>query len=1251
MKQKRAISIVLSMLVLLIPMQISQAGWDSIPAHVPVGTSSELVDIELTGFKGSRIEYVDIPLEEPIEPGKYDYVMSVDMKNMWASERAVYVKPVAYDESATFTVNGQACDFNVPYRLELGSVPYNGTPVEIPCVIEVTSGDGSNKSTYTLKFVNQDLYDRVKVAVIEETIENGKYISGVYQFTSIDGFTSAEDCAIFIGRDRAILFDALNGGGNGSRRGGDLKNIVYGILTEKFGVADPDNFPIDVAITHNNPDHIGLINSSTALQYRFDERGPGNGTIYWMIGSGTALSDSWHTNPNTDVKMAVPGDVITGPDFGNGPLEFEVITVRTHEVGHLLYLYDNDAGGGQCRHSYLMPGDAIGSGSYVFNHNNSNCIMPLFNRDMEKLWDRVKGLSDLHILSGHKWQERTLGSAETGKQYVEDMYVASSIVLDDPFAGEFATTSASSYYRQLSYGTAGLWYNDAAAYDYRDGQLTRDKVTPAHLLNLYLLDEIPIRNRVASYTALSTAQTYTAANANPLFLFAEAFGENASIAVSLNGANVPLGFDGERGDRGYRLDILASDDPALAAANGINVAKIDVGDAASGASMTYSIYIRTINNNTLYPLPNISAEAYSFSSRPATNISGQATLNEVYISSFKGGRLEPYLIPLDTPIVPTGEAFNIDMLRVRDLSATVDWSDRTSNAVYILAEPTDPSIASYTINGAACRYPVPYKAELAAGANIFTIIVGSGASATSYTLTINAAPLWDKYAKDEIEPGVWRIQDADGFVTNEDMYLFVGEDKAMLFDTGMGEGDLRACVDGIVGDPNLPVEVVLTHAHGDHIGKLDQFAGCKVYWPRNEALPASLDADGFVYVDDGDIITGPKFGGGAIAFECVEVPGHTDGSMCYLYDNKAQRALESSYLVSGDAVGSGSYVFMFGATKPTLAAYLDGLRKLEAKIAPFADGFYDPAQKVRYKDVDGLRFLSGHSWQETTNKRAMYSVMWNAPLPLRRLAGIQMVRDMRIATEKAVSGEWRGRLFTRNAGGVVEELRQLAYREAGLWYNGWLVVPIATAGITAPEALDTDFGKPLNYGVTLANVSGTNRIEITAKFDCAKLDYAGSSINIPASLGAQFYEGPSYDAATGIYKATIRLLQQGALFAASDPTEILSINFVTKGNVPNGDSITGGLISARVSEILSPVEAADVNAWLDPPDATTSISNHWRFDINGDGRIDVLDIDLVIYNYYLARAGDANWGQAMRFDANGDGIIDLADILIICSYF
>jgi glyoxylase-like metal-dependent hydrolase (beta-lactamase superfamily II) len=53
-------------------------------------------------------------------------------------------------------------------------------------------------------------------------------------------------------------------------------------------------------------------------------------------------------------------------------------------------------------------------------------------------------------------------------------------------------------------------------------------------------------------------------------------------------------------------------------------------------------------------------------------------------------------------------------------------------------------------------------------------------------------------------------------------YLITGANRALLLDTGMGVGDLRSVVARLT---DLPVTVVLSHAHWDHIGSTHQFIG------------------------------------------------------------------------------------------------------------------------------------------------------------------------------------------------------------------------------------------------------------------------------------------------------------------------------------------------------------------------------------------------------------------------------------------
>ncbi|MBQ7795079.1 MAG: MBL fold metallo-hydrolase [Lachnospiraceae bacterium] len=68
----------------------------------------------------------------------------------------------------------------------------------------------------------------------------------------------------------------------------------------------------------------------------------------------------------------------------------------------------------------------------------------------------------------------------------------------------------------------------------------------------------------------------------------------------------------------------------------------------------------------------------------------------------------------------------------------------------------------------------------------------------------------------EIQDGIYEIDEFDC----DNIFVIVGDDKALVVDTGCGIGDLRDTIKRIT---DKPYEVVLTHAHPDHIGGADLF--------------------------------------------------------------------------------------------------------------------------------------------------------------------------------------------------------------------------------------------------------------------------------------------------------------------------------------------------------------------------------------------------------------------------------------------
>ena len=135
-------------------------------------------------------------------------------------------------------------------------------------------------------------------------------------------------------------------------------------------------------------------------------------------------------------------------------------------------------------------------------------------------------------------------------------------------------------------------------------------------------------------------------------------------------------------------------------------------------------------------------------------------------------------------------------------------------------------------------------------------------------------------------------------------YLIEGEEKAVLWDNGYGNGNIRALVQKLT---DLPVMAVNSHNHLDHNGCNPLFDEVwigehedgldKPAFPADERIPGGVDEavkNGGPYIwrllKDGDVI---DLGGRTLTI--IEVPGHTRGSITAL-DSK------TGWLISGDAV-------------------------------------------------------------------------------------------------------------------------------------------------------------------------------------------------------------------------------------------------------------------------------------------------------------------------------------------------------------
>ncbi|MCY9414827.1 MBL fold metallo-hydrolase, partial [Bacillus haynesii] len=59
-----------------------------------------------------------------------------------------------------------------------------------------------------------------------------------------------------------------------------------------------------------------------------------------------------------------------------------------------------------------------------------------------------------------------------------------------------------------------------------------------------------------------------------------------------------------------------------------------------------------------------------------------------------------------------------------------------------------------------------------------------------------------------------------GHWENVHSYLLIGVKEAVLIDTGLGIGSMKTVTDGLT---DLPVSVITTHVHWDHIGSHGEY--------------------------------------------------------------------------------------------------------------------------------------------------------------------------------------------------------------------------------------------------------------------------------------------------------------------------------------------------------------------------------------------------------------------------------------------
>lgn len=144
-----------------------------------------------------------------------------------------------------------------------------------------------------------------------------------------------------------------------------------------------------------------------------------------------------------------------------------------------------------------------------------------------------------------------------------------------------------------------------------------------------------------------------------------------------------------------------------------------------------------------------------------------------------------------------------------------------------------------------------------------------------------------------MEDGLYKLGKNIVFSTGEgNITLVISKGKAAMIDTGYSEADANN-IKNYINKNKLKLEnIIITHAHSDHMGNLKSFKaeGVKIYTPSD--------------VEDGDTIT---IGSEILKF--LDTPGHMNGN-----SHMSVKLVKEHILISGDVVITNSVPALGGST-------------------------------------------------------------------------------------------------------------------------------------------------------------------------------------------------------------------------------------------------------------------------------------------------------------------------------------------------
>lgn len=204
-------------------------------------------------------------------------------------------------------------------------------------------------------------------------------------------------------------------------------------------------------------------------------------------------------------------------------------------------------------------------------------------------------------------------------------------------------------------------------------------------------------------------------------------------------------------------------------------------------------------------------------------------------------------------------------------------------------------------------------------------------------------------------------------------YLLIGNNSACLIDTGLGIGNIKKEVEKLT---DLPVKVINTHAHWDHIGGNKSFGEVYIHKEDSDWLtsgfPVPLESIKKALIKEVDPIIFPKafdienysiYQGhpvvlkdmetielGERTVQIIHTPGHSPGHIC-IYEK------ERGYLFSGDLIYKGILYAFYPSTDPK--SFFSSVLKISQlkDIKDIFPGHYDMRLSTKFLNEVKSAFL------------------------------------------------------------------------------------------------------------------------------------------------------------------------------------------------------------------------------------------------------------------------------------------------------